>query len=158
MSETKLSDLTLALYKTTEVLTYIVYQPTDTNIINIRQLFFPVLIRTKYEELTSIHNLSGVNIPTDRYKHIYKKGAYSITPVVSLYDDKINRYATRTEVHRAEGKHEGKRNDHALYKTADTACKNFIMGVVDKTWYKELEDLDTFYKNITALKLLDHLT
>ena len=25
-------------------------------------------------------------------------------------------------------------------------------------WYKELEDPDTFYTNVTALKLLDHLT
>ena len=32
------------------------------------------------------------------------------------------------------------------------------MAVVDKTWYKELEDPDTFYTNGTALKLLDHLT
>ena len=30
------------------------------------------------------------------------------------------------------------------------------MEVVDKTWYKELEDLDTFYTNVTALKILDH--
>ena len=41
---------------------------------------------------------------------------------------------------------------------ANNACRNFIMVVVDKTWYKELEDPDTFYTNITALKLLDHLT
>ena len=32
------------------------------------------------------------------------------------------------------------------------------MEVVDKTWYKELEDPDTFYTNVTSLKLLDHLT
>ena len=32
------------------------------------------------------------------------------------------------------------------------------MAVIDKTWYKELEDPDTFYTNVTALKLLDHLT
>ena len=32
------------------------------------------------------------------------------------------------------------------------------MEVVDKTCYKELEDPDTFYKNITALKLLEYLT
>ena len=32
------------------------------------------------------------------------------------------------------------------------------MAVVDKTWYKELEDPDTFYSNVMALKLLDHLT
>ena len=70
----------------------------------------------------------------------------------------MDKDATRTEVHQAEGKHEAKRNDHALYKTADTSCKNFIMEVVDETWYKDLEDPDTFYTNITALKLLDHLT
>ena len=40
---------------------------------------------------------------------------------------------------------------------ADTVYKNFIMEVVDKTWYKELEDLDTLYTNVTSLKLLDHI-
>ena len=37
----------------------------------------------------------------------------------------------------------------------DTACKNLIMEVVDETWYKDLEDPDTFYTIFTALKLLD---
>ena len=32
------------------------------------------------------------------------------------------------------------------------------MAVVDKTWYKELEYPETFYTNVTALQLLDHLT
>ena len=32
------------------------------------------------------------------------------------------------------------------------------MAVVDEIWYKELEDPETFYTNVTALKLLDHLT
>ena len=32
------------------------------------------------------------------------------------------------------------------------------MAVADKTWCKELEDPDTFYTKVTALKLLDHLT
>ena len=32
------------------------------------------------------------------------------------------------------------------------------MEVVDEMWYKELEDPDKFYTNVTALKLLDHLT
>ena len=32
------------------------------------------------------------------------------------------------------------------------------MEVVDETWYKELEYPDTFYTNVTTLKLLDHLT
>ena len=32
------------------------------------------------------------------------------------------------------------------------------MAVVDETWYKEIEDPDTLYTKVTALKLLDHLT
>ena len=32
------------------------------------------------------------------------------------------------------------------------------MAVVDEIWYNELQDPDTFYTNVTALKLLDHLT
>ena len=32
------------------------------------------------------------------------------------------------------------------------------MDAVDETWYKELEYPDTFYTNVTALKLLDHIT
>ena len=32
------------------------------------------------------------------------------------------------------------------------------MDVADETWYKELEDPDTFYTNVTAIKLLEHIT
>ena len=32
------------------------------------------------------------------------------------------------------------------------------MEVVDETWYKEIEDPDTFYTNVTALKILEHIT
>ena len=32
------------------------------------------------------------------------------------------------------------------------------MAVVDEMWYKELEEPDTFYTKVTALKLLNHLT
>ena len=31
------------------------------------------------------------------------------------------------------------------------------MSVVDETWYKELEDADTFYTNVTVKKILEHL-
>ena len=37
-------------------------------------------------------------------------------------------------------------------------CKKSIMEVVNKTWYKELKDPDTFYMIVTDLKLLDNLT
>ena len=66
-------------------------------------------------------------LPTERYEHIYSKGAYSTPPVIALYDDTIDRGATRIEVHQAKGKHEARRNDYALYETSNTACNNFII-------------------------------
>ena len=158
MSVTKPAYLTLTLQKSTEGFTAIVNRPTDNDLIDIRQLLLPVLMKTKYDELTLTHNLSGVILPSERYQQIYKKGTYLIPPVIALYDDTIDEDSTRTEVHRAEVKHEAQRNDRQIYETADNSCRNFIMDVVDETWYKELKDPDTLYTKVTALKLLDHLT
>ena len=105
MSATKPAELTLALQKATEVFTAIVDQPMDNDLINIRQLLVPVLMKTKYDELTLTHNLSGVILPSERYDQIYKKGSYVISPVIAQYDETIKKDATRIEVHCAEGKH-----------------------------------------------------
>ena len=121
MSATKPADITLALQKATEGFTAIVDIPTDNNLIEIRQLLLPVLMNTKYDELTLTHNLSGVILPSERYEQIYKKGAYIIPPIIALYNDTIDKDATRTEVHRAERKHEARRNNRQLYETADNA-------------------------------------
>ena len=61
-------------------------------------------------------------------------------------------------MHRSEGKHKARINDRQLYKTAENAWRSFIVAVVDETWYTDLEDPDTFYAKVAALKLLDHLT
>ena len=98
MSATKPADLTLSLQKATEGFTSIVDRPTDNDLIEIRQLLLPVLMKTKYNELALTHNLSGVVLPYERYKQIYKKGAYLIPPVIALYDDTIYKDATITEV------------------------------------------------------------
>ena len=57
MLATKPADLTLALQKATEGLMAIVDRLTDNNLIEIRQLLLPILIKTKYNELTLTHNL-----------------------------------------------------------------------------------------------------
>ena len=77
----------------------IVDQPTDNDLIDICQLLVPVLMKRKYDELTLTHNLSGVILPYKRYKQVYKKGAYLIPPVLTLYYDTIDKDATITEVH-----------------------------------------------------------
>ena len=130
----------------------------DNDLIKIRQLLVPVLMNTKYDDLTLTHNFLGVILPSERYEQIYKKGACAIPPVIAIYDETIEKDATIIEVHRAEGKHEAQRNDRQIYETADNACQTFIMAVVDEMWNKEIEYPDTFYTNFTDLKLLSHLT
>ena len=68
MSATKPDDLTLALQKATEGFTAIADQPKDNDIIKIRQLLVPVLMKTKYDELNLTQNLSGVILPSKRYQ------------------------------------------------------------------------------------------
>ena len=106
MSATKPAELTLAIQKATEGFTVIVDRPTDNNLIEIRQLLVPVLMRTTYDELTLQHNLAGVILPTKRYEQIHQKGAYAIPPFIPLYDENIDKDVTRLEINRAEGKHE----------------------------------------------------
>ena len=70
MSATKPAYLTLAIQKVTEGFTAIVDRPTDNDIINIQQLLLPVLMSTKYDELTLTHNLSAVILPTEHYDQV----------------------------------------------------------------------------------------
>ena len=114
-------------------------------------------MKTTYDELRLQHNLPGIILPAECYEQIHKNGDYAIPPVIPLYDYNIDKDVTTLEINRAEGKHEARRNDRQLYETADNACRSFIMAVVGETWYKELEDPDTFYTKVTALKILDHL-
>ena len=100
----KPAELTLAIQKSTEGFTVIVDRPTDYDLIEIRKLLVPVLMKTTYDELTLQHNISGVILPAERYEQIYKNGAYEIPPVIPLYDENIDKDATRLEINRAEEK------------------------------------------------------
>ena len=64
----KPADLTLTLQKATEGFTEIVDRPTDNYLIDISQLLVPIPMKTKYNELTLTHNLSGVILPSERYQ------------------------------------------------------------------------------------------
>ena len=114
MLATKPANITLAIQKSTEGFTVIVDRPTDHNLIEIRQLLVPVLMKTTYDELTLENNILGFILSAERYEQIYKNGAYVIPPVITLYDDNIDIDATRQEINRAEGKHEAQQNDRQL--------------------------------------------
>ena len=68
MSATTPAELTLAIQKATEGFTVIVERPTYNDLIEIRKLLVPVLMKTTYDELTLQHNIAGVILPTERYE------------------------------------------------------------------------------------------
>ena len=72
MSATKPAEPTLAIQKATEGFTVILDRPTDNDLIKIRQLLVPVLMKTTYDELKLKHTLVGVILPMERYEAIYK--------------------------------------------------------------------------------------
>ena len=95
MSATKPTEITLLIQKAKEGFTVIVDRPMDNNLIEIRQLLLPVLMKTTYDKLTPHNNLLGVILPAERYEQIYNNGDYATPPFIPLYDDNIDKYATR---------------------------------------------------------------
>ncbi len=47
--------------------------------------------------------------------------------------------------------------DYKAYKAAEYGIKVFIEALVNKMWIHDLRDPKTFYSNITALAIFDHL-
>jgi hypothetical protein len=47
--------------------------------------------------------------------------------------------------------------DYEAYKAAERGVKVFIKAVVNDTWICNLHDPETFYSNVTALNIFNHL-
>ena len=117
-----------------------------------------VLIRVQpYDKTNNHHNLAGVVLASSFYEKFYNKRPFVAPEIVIVYSTTINITAVNTVMKCAELVHKAKQYDRALYEAANTGCVHFIMSVLDEIWYKELEDSDTFYNNVTALQIIKHL-
>ena len=47
--------------------------------------------------------------------------------------------------------------DYASYEAAECAMAKFIRDACDKIWYRDLRHARSFYTNVTAKQLIDHL-
>ena len=131
------ADLTLAIAKATKGFVARASKPTYEYIFSIKKVLTQVLMRVNtYIETNIQHNLAGVVFASSRYETIYNKGTFVVPSFVTVCNTTIGITAAKTVVKRAELAHEAKKYDHALYNAAKIGCVNFIMSVVDKTWYK----------------------
>ena len=57
-----------------------------------------------------------------------------------------------------EAAHTNKRLDYeCYYNAAKRAMVKFLKDLIDKTWYKDLKDIKSFYTKVMAFDLPDHL-
>jgi hypothetical protein len=57
----------------------------------------------------------------------------------------------------AESAHQARLDDYASYKAAKQGAAKFLRETVDKVWYNDLKDANTFYTKVTALEIISFL-
>jgi hypothetical protein len=58
----------------------------------------------------------------------------------------------------AEAAHKSHLDNYASYKAAKCGVAEFLQDVVNKIWYNNLKEAETFYTRVTALKSWPTLT
>ena len=53
--------------------------------------------------------------------------------------------------------HMAKLTDYTAFDVDKRAIVKFIRIAINETWYKDLKDAKSFYTEVTAFNLLDHL-
>jgi hypothetical protein len=149
--------LTLALATATSAFLPIAGQPTDDDLVRINDALAPILLKIRYDRANGVQNLWGLIADADRYLHHY--GLAFVCPATrpAVYDLDIAEGTSRVERTCLEASWAARIQDYEAYKAAKAGVKAFIEAVVKDTWIRSLRDPETFYSNITALALLNHL-
>jgi hypothetical protein len=153
-------EITTAFAKAAEIFTPIVGQPNDDDLTRLREVLYPLLLDIPYDDEPAIegvyrHNLIGLIEPTIAYTATWhepfpKPAQPAAYPAIA--DD-----ATPVVRARSEANHARIIRDYKSYDAAERAVAKFIREAVDEVWYKDLKDVRSFYTNVTAKELMDHL-
>lgn len=129
-------------------------QPTDDDLTALRDVLYPLLLEIPYDE-EGEHNLVGLLEPTASYTATWGS-AFTIPLRPPAYPD-IPNDATPVVRARREAEHAVLIRDYASYEAAERATAKFIRDAVDDLWYRDLKHPRSFYTNVTAKQLIDHL-
>jgi hypothetical protein len=149
--------LALALATATLAFLPIAGQPTDDDLVCINDALAPILLKITYNRANGVQNLWGLIADANRYLHHY--GPAFVRPATrpAVYNPDIVEGASRVKRTRAEASWAARIQDYKAYEATNTGVKAFIKAVVKDTWIRDLCNPETFYSNVTALTLLNHL-
>ena len=131
-------------------------KPSNTDLTLIREVVAPLLLQIPYDKTGAMHNLISLIRPEAAYSTRY--GAAFLGPTrVGAYDATIDDDVTAVIRARTEAAHKAKRAYRATYETVRQETAQFILAVVDDTWFRERRDIETLYTNVAPKALLAHL-
>ena len=152
----------------------IVGQPTDDDLTALREILYPLLLEIPYDDhhqqgAAAVddddadneqpppprHNLIGLIESTASYVTTY--GAPFPIPNRPPAYPNIANNASAVARARSEAVHAILVRDFATYEAAERATAKFIRDAVDEIWYRDLRHARSFYNNVTAKQLIDHL-
>jgi hypothetical protein len=109
-----------------------------------------------YNQLRGVHSLMG--LLTDPARYASDHGATFLCPFrLSLYDGTIANSAAMVIHICTESAHKARLDNFASYKVAERGAAKFLRNIINKVWYNDLKDTNTFYTKVLALKIMTFL-
>jgi hypothetical protein len=132
-------------------------QPSDNNLARLSDAILPILLKVTFDLINGVHNLWGLVASMDCYLNHY--GAPFVRPAThpACYNPAITAEASRLNRFCSKTAWDALLQDYEAYKAAEHGVKVFIKAVVNDTWICALRDPETFYSNVTALDIFNHL-
>jgi hypothetical protein len=134
----------------------IIGQPSDSDIVKMRENISEVLYQIPYDDEKGEHNLVGLIQDKESYTVEYKS-SFPNPKKPGIYDSTIIETTKDAVRDQKEAIHKAKRQDYDFFEAEERGTHQFIMTVVTDTYIRELKSPKFFYTNIKPKALLTYL-
>ncbi len=132
-------------------------QPSDDGLIRLSDAISPILLKATYNRVNGVHNLWGLIVSADCYLHHYSAPFVRPATHPACYDQATTAEASCVDRVHSKTAWAALLQDYKAYEVAERGVKVFLKAVVNDTWICDLCNPKTFYSNITALDIFNHL-
>ena len=120
-------------------------------------MLLPILMEIPYNQLGGIQSLTAILADPAKYAANHGGAFFRRPGRLPLYGASIPDNATTVVRVRAEAAHKARLDDYASYEAAERGAEKFLCKTIDKVWFNNLKDADTFFMKVTALKIISFL-
>ena len=123
----------------------------------IRETLLPILMEIPYNELEGVHSLTAILSDPVRYAIDHGGNTIVRPSCLPLYNKNIANDASTVVQVCEEAAHRAHLGNFASYKAAERSAVKFLLATVDKTWYANLKDADSFYTKVLGINIMAFL-